>query len=77
MHVSNVVKWSVVVAVVAGFVISGLVVILLVRNGVLNSYPWESVGTALAIFGAICALVTGIAEADVGSHKTKRDASPH
>ncbi|WP_262848530.1 hypothetical protein [Mumia quercus] len=74
MHLSKIAKWGLVVAVVVAFVGSGLVMLVLVRNGALNSYPWESVGTALAIFGAISGLVAGIAEADLGTHKTKRDA---
>lgn len=74
MHLSTFAKWAVVVAMVVAFVGSGLVMLVLVRNGALNSYPWESVGTALAIFGAVSALVAGIAEADLGTHKSKRDA---
>ncbi|MGH1561876.1 hypothetical protein [Mumia sp. DW29H23] len=77
MHVSKLARWAAVIAVVAAFVISGITILLLVRAGTLDSQPWEALGTALAIFGAICALITGIAEADLGSHKTKRDAQPH
>jgi hypothetical protein len=71
MHISNAARWIAVAAVVAAFILSGLVVILLVRNGAISSYPWESVGTALAIFGAICGLVAGIARADIISHQTR------
>ncbi|MBW9206921.1 hypothetical protein KV102_10945 [Mumia sp. zg.B53] len=74
MHLSTLAKWSLVVAVVAAFVITGATILLLVRGGTLNSNPWEPIGTALAIFGAISALVIGIAEADIGTHQTKRDS---
>ncbi|KAA1422795.1 hypothetical protein FE697_011595 [Mumia zhuanghuii] len=77
MHISRLAKWAAVVVVVATFVISGLTVLALARSGAIDSYPWESVGTALAIFGAVTALIVGIAEADIGTHKTKRDAQPH
>ncbi|KHL18013.1 hypothetical protein CLV56_1096 [Mumia flava] len=71
MHLSNAAKWIGVVVLVAAFVISGITVLLLAQNGVLPSHPWQEVGTALAIFGAVSALIAGIAEADVGSHQTR------
>ncbi|TNC30016.1 hypothetical protein [Mumia zhuanghuii] len=74
MHISNAGRWIVVAAVVAGFIVSGLVVIVLVRNGAISGYPWESVGTALAIFGALCGLIAGIAQADIISHQTRRNS---
>ncbi|WP_370618041.1 hypothetical protein [Mumia sp. Pv 4-285] len=76
MHISPLAKWTAVVVVVASFVISGLTILSLARSGVLDGEPWEPVGTALAIFGAVTALIVGIAEADIGTHKTKRDAAP-
>lgn len=60
-------EWTIAITIVAALFISGLALLLLVRNDVLTARPWNYLGLAFAGFSTIGGMALAIAEADITS----------